>query len=134
MVAFLFSCSPEKRLSRLIRKYPQLVDSDTIKRLDTVIVNGTQHDTIFRSSITKDTVVIRENNLTVKYYNDGKTTYLKGVCDTIKIIREVPFIVNTVSPIKEVHVMRWWDYIIYAIAGLAILFVILDSLAHKLSK
>jgi len=141
MVAFLFSCSPERKLKRankklvqIIQQYPLLVQSDTIFRHDTLIAAKTQHDTIFRSTITKDTVIIRENNLTVKYYNDGKTTYLKGVCDTIKIIREVPFIVNTVSPVKEVHVMKWYDYILYSIAFLAILFVVLDRVAHKLSK
>lgn len=134
LLSSIFACSPEKRLSRLVRKYPQLVHSDTIKRIDTVVFKGSQHDTIFRTQITKDTVIIRENNLTVKYFNDGKTTYLKGVCDTIRIIREVPFIVNTVSPVKEVHVMRWWDWIVYVIAGLALLFVVLDRIAHRISK
>lgn len=96
-VIFLCGCSPQKRLQRLISKHPELINTDTVYRNDTTIINGTQIDTVFKSGITKDTLIIRENNLTIKYFNDGKTTYIKGKVDTITIIKKMPYVVNSVS-------------------------------------
>lgn len=93
----LYSCSAEKRLSRIIRNNPQLVKQDTIWKLDTTIVNGVQHDTIIKTGITTDTLVIKEKHLTYKYFNNGKTVYLKGICDTVVITKKIPYIVNSVS-------------------------------------
>ena len=96
-VILLCSCSPQKRLNRLVAKHPELINRDTIYRNDTTIINGTIVDTVFKSGITKDTIIIKENNLTIKYFNDGKTTYIKGKVDTITVIKKVPLIVNSVS-------------------------------------
>lgn len=96
-VILLCGCSPQKRLNRLISKHPELINRDTIYRNDTTIINGTIIDTVFKSGITKDTIIIKENNLTIKYFNDGKTTYIKGKVDTITVIKKVPLIVNSVS-------------------------------------
>lgn len=131
MAISLFACSPEKRLSRLIASHPELVQHDTIIRIDTTIVTGVQHDTIFTTQITKDTITIVDKQLTIRYYNDGKTTYLKGVCDTVKIIEKEPVYINSVNPVKEVHIIKWWDWLAYAISILAILFIILDRLAAR---
>lgn len=127
----LISCSPEKRLARLVNKHPELIQRDTVFTSDTTIVQGVVHDTIFKTQITKDTITIIDRQLTYKYYNNGKTTYLKGECKTDTIIKEVPLIVNSVNPVKEVHVIKWWDWLSYAISLLAIAFVILDRMAAR---
>lgn len=131
LISILFSCSPQKRLSRLVRLHPELVKSDTIMVHDTTIVLGVVHDTIFRTQITKDTITIIDKQLTIKYYNDGKTTYLKGKCDTVWSIKEIPVTVHSVSPVKEVYVVRWWDWLSRAIALLAILFIVFDQFAAR---
>jgi hypothetical protein len=74
-----------------------LIKRDTVYRNDTTIINGTIIDTVFKSGITKDTIIIKENNLTIKYFNDGKTTYIKGKVDTVTVIKKIPFIVNSVN-------------------------------------
>ena len=96
-VILLCGCSPQKRLNRLVAKHPELINRYTIYRNDTTIINGTIIDTVFKSGITKDTIIIKENNLTIKYFNDGKTTYIKGKVDTITVIKKVPLIVNSVN-------------------------------------
>ena len=96
-IIFMCSCSPQKRLNRLLSKHPELVTTDTVYKNDTTVVFGTQIDTVILSGVTVDTVVIHDKQLTVKYYNNGKTVYLKGVCDTIVKIKKVISTVNTVS-------------------------------------
>lgn len=109
----LFSCSPEKRLARLIDNHPELIKHDTIMRMDTTIIPGIAHDTIFKSTITRDTMVIKDHQLTIRYYNDGKTTYLKGVCDTVWAIKEVPVAVNSINPVDHSHSATKWDTFCY---------------------
>ena len=52
-VALLFSCSPQKRLNRLVKKYPHLteVSIDTIRVVDTFIVQ--QYDTTLINNFIK---------------------------------------------------------------------------------
>jgi len=59
----LFSCSPQKRLHRLVKKHPELTRVDTIKIQDTIIVPGIKTDTVFSSSLLNDTVTITKENL-----------------------------------------------------------------------
>ena len=96
-IIFMCSCSPQKRLNRLLSKHPELVTTDTVYKNDTTVVFGTQIDTVILSGVTVDTLVIREKQLEIKYFNNGKTVYLKGVCDTIVKVKKVISTVNTVS-------------------------------------
>lgn len=125
---FLASCSPQARLSNLLKRHPELVKTNTVYRKDTIIVHGATTDTVFRTQVTKDTVIIRENNLTVKYYNDGKTIYLKGKCDTVRIIREVPYQVNTIEATPETFWEKAWrktkDFLIILMLGAILILVI----------
>lgn len=92
------SCSPEKRIARILKNNPHLIKSDTITRLDTIISQSVSRDTTFFYN-TKDSVIIREGRLIMKYfYNDhDSTVYLQGQCLPDTIIREIPIQVNSVS-------------------------------------
>lgn len=132
------SCSPEHKLKRANRKLaklielnPQLVKSDTIYKKDTTIVYGVTRDTVFKNTITKDTIVIREKHLEIKYYNDGKNVYIKGKCDTVYIIKELPIAVNTVRPVKYTNKLNWWQKTLIVIGGSAIVFIVLDQIAAR---
>lgn len=100
---------------------------DTIYKQDTTIVNGVQHDTTFVNTYSTDTITIVDKQLKIKYVNDGKKVYLKGICDTIRIIKEVPLMVNSVNPIRYItEPTKWWQWVLYVIAVLALVFVALD--------
>ena len=94
----LFSCSPQKRLARLIKNNPDLVKSDTVKVHDTTFVKAIHTDTIIKSGITHDTVTIVKDKLVIKYFNNGKTVYLGGDVKRDTIVKEIPVVVNTVTP------------------------------------
>lgn len=92
---FLLSgCSCEKKLLRIKKKCPELVQKDTVKIRDTIYTMVSEKDTIFHYN-SKDTVIIKEGKLTVKYFYNTKDSlvYISGKCDTIRIIKEynVPY-------------------------------------------
>lgn len=123
---FLISCSPEKRLARLVKSHPHLVSRDTIFRQDTTIIAEVWRDTVFTHTISKDTLVIREKHLEIKYYNDGKNVYLKGKCDTVFVVKEIPVVVNSVNPVTEVNKLTWWQKALMLTGVLALIFIVLD--------
>lgn len=101
ILAALFSCSPSKRLSRLILKHPELVKSDTTYISDTTVINQIRVDTSFKNEISRDTTTITKERLTIKYYNRGDTIFWSSKVEADTIIKEIPVIVNTVTPVKE---------------------------------
>lgn len=134
LAVLIISCTPQKRLNRLIKHHPELIQNDTILKMDTTVVNGVQHDTVFTTTITRDTIVIKDKQLTIKYYNDGKTTYLKGVCDTVKIIKEVPVVVNKIEATIE-EVAPWYDkYIFRPLASIGLIFLLLLLFGLRIKK
>lgn len=105
LLILLASCSPEKHLARFLHRHPGLVKTDTVWVKDTVTVFGTRTDTIIKIW-QKDTVIIKKDQLTIKYFmRNDSTVYLEGKCDTVTIIREVPVTVSSVS-VQEVPSFR----------------------------
>ena len=90
-ILFLFSCSPQKRLNRIVRKHPELVKTDTIVVRDTIrdtisiTTELVRLDTIFSLNEIHDTITITKDNLTIRYYYDTvhDKVYISGECDTI---------------------------------------------------
>jgi len=117
-----YSCTCERKLDKVLKKCPELLVNDTIKILDTIVVNGVQKDTIF-NYLVKDTVIIREGGLTMKYFYNthDSTIYLSGKCDTIYIpyTKDIP--VNQIIN-EDSKGFNWW--MVCAI-GLAILLIFL---------
>ena len=107
-IVMMCACSPQKRLNRLISNHPELIKNDTIYKNDTTVIFGATTDTVILDGVTKDTIIIREKQLTVKYYNDGTTVYIKGVCDTIIKIKKVIQTINTVTVQKLTKQQRFW--------------------------
>ena len=94
VTALMVSCAAEKKLARLVKKHPELLQHDTIVKIDTVTITTMRvdHDTTFLEK-SADTVTIRKDNLTVRYVRLHDSIYLSGTCDTIEktVIREVGF-------------------------------------------
>jgi hypothetical protein len=116
LLAILFSCSPQKRLNRLLKKHPELVQTDTIWKTDTVIVEAVKIDTTFKFK--HDTITIVEDRLTVKTffnYHDS-TIYISAKCKSDTIIREIPVQVQTISAKPTTD----WNLILLIILGILV--------------
>ena len=96
LILILFSCSPIKRHQRLVRKYPFVHTTDSVKLIDTIrlTTNKVISDTVVHENYLLDTIVLTKDNLTVKVLRFRDSIYINGECDTIfveKIIeRNIP--------------------------------------------
>ena len=104
---FLNSCSCDYHLRKAKSKCGYTTKTDTVYRNDTTFINRVTKDTVF-NYYSRDTVVIKEGRLTMKYFYNShdSTVYLKGQCDTVRIVKQIPVQVNT-TEIKQ----SWLSYI-----------------------
>jgi len=120
IVLFLFSCSPEKRLARMIKKYPQLITKDTLYYKDTIYIKGSQVDSVFLFN--GDTVVIRDSAMIIKYYYNTLTreNYIKGevIADTIYREKKIPY---EKVILKQSDIPRWIKIVLAIIAAMLLL-------------
>lgn len=102
-----YSCTCERKLDHVLKKCPSLIKGDTITIHDTIVINGVQKDTIFHY-LQKDTVIIKEGGLTMRYYYNthDSTIYLSGKCDTVFV--PVKYEVPTSAIINEDSGFNWW--------------------------
>lgn len=130
-IALLSACTPQKRLSRLITKFPHLVQNDTIIARDTVevVVPSVELDTLFSVKELHDTVTIEKDNLVYRTWIVNDTVYVSAKCDTVKIRVpvEIPVEVEKVCP-QEENTLQWW---FFAGAGLLLLIIIIALLARR---
>ena len=128
----LFACTPQRRFTRLIDKYPHLLTTDTLIIHDTVKVEVPKvvHDTLisqhFFTQITRDTLVLQKERLTVKIFHDTikQNVYIRGECDTITVEK----IVERKIPIKYYEKTPTWKKIINWALLAAIILAILYGL------
>ena len=129
ILLILSSCSPIKRHSRLVRKYPFVHTTDSVKLIDTIrlTTNKVVSDTIVHESLLFDTVIVTKDNLTVKVVKIRDSVYINGECDTIfidKVIeRKIP--VKYYETKNEINL----SLLIWVISlGLIILFYVLNKM------
>ncbi|MBC8436719.1 hypothetical protein H8D85_00180, partial [bacterium] len=70
LLYFLFSCTPQRRLNRLLTNHPQLLEKDTIIVKDTVVVQNYNYDTTTIIRLHDTTTVINNERVVLKYYYD----------------------------------------------------------------
>jgi len=122
LILILISCSPIKRHSRLVKKFPYVHTVDSIKLIDTIrlITNKVVSDTVIHERMLFDTIILNKDNLTVRVLKIRDSIYINAQCDTIfidkVIIRNIP-----IKYYKETN-STWW---IWFVAGLILVILIL---------
>jgi hypothetical protein len=121
----LVGCSPQKKLQRLIKKHPELVEIkyDTITLRDTIYIQNYIHDTINEIRLHDTTIIVNNEKTFARYFYDTlrQEIYHEIECkgDTVYYYKEIPYKVEKVV-FKE---LSWWQKyrtIIYIILGLLI--------------
>lgn len=135
LVLLLIACSPQKRLNRLINKYPELLETkiDTIVVRDTIVIEN--YDTTVLSKLIKSdsTIVIDNSKVFLKYYYDTlrQEIHHQVECfgDTIFFYKEVPYKVEKVV-FKE---LTWWQqykHLILIFALLILALIVLKKVSN----
>jgi len=107
LICLIVSCSPQKRLNRLLTNHPELTQLDTIIVRDTIVVETYMHDTTTIIRLHDTTTVINNERVVLKYFYDT----LREI-----IYHDVECIGDTVYTEKLITVERavfkelsWWE-------------------------
>jgi hypothetical protein len=113
LIALVISCTPQRRLERLLRKHPELTSIDSIIIHDTirVIVPEVRVDTIVTLEQLYDTVYLEQEQLKVKVWMDKyHKVYIQGKCDTVYIdkvvTRKIPIRIYEKTPLWK-KILNW---------------------------
>ena len=121
LICLIVGCSPQKRLNRLLTKYPNLTEQDTIVVRDTIMVERYIHDTTTVLEFHDTTTVINNERVILKYFHDTLTKeihhYVECKGDTVYMEKLVPI---EKAVFRE---LSWWDkykeflYIVLVLIG-----------------
>ena len=124
ITVLLFSCSPIKRHSRLVKKFPYVHTVDSVKLIDTVrlFTTAVEVDTVVEYTALLDGVTIKKDNLTLEVIKIRDSIYINGSCDTIFL----DSIVERMVPIKYYETIDnsktpWFLYLILVLLVLMLL-------------
>lgn len=106
-VLIIVGCSPQKRLQRLIRKHPELVQTDTIQLTDTFISKAIQADTTYIFTGSTDTILLEKERLRVEIIRNTDTLYISGSVAPDTIIKTREIITEKLKVIKECPIEAW---------------------------
>ena len=123
LVFLLISCSPQKRLNRLITKYPSLVELDTILVRDTVVVENYNYDTTTLIRTHDTTVVINNKKVVLKYFYD---TLRETIYHDVECIGDTVYTEKLITVEKAVfRELSWWEkYKEFIYIGLVLILVL----------
>lgn len=105
----MVGCGSQWHLRKAIKKDPSILLTDTITVVDTVtfITETIRVDSTF--IVSRDTVIIIKDKLTIKHFIHNDSVYIWGECegDTIVQIREIHIPVDR----WRVPDKRWFEYL-----------------------
>ena len=126
-IVLLASCSPVRRHARLIKRYPYLIQTDTVVLVDTlsILVPKVQTDTVMLLDsfivALKDTIVIERDKLKVRITQIHDSIYIDAKCDTVYMDK----IIERKIPVKYYETKNKFCIKTYIISMIAICLVLL---------
>ena len=134
IILLLASCSPIKRFTRLIEKYPYLITTDTVVIKDTITlyVPEVTTDTVVTIQQLTDTITLTKERVTVRawYVPKEKKVYIQGKCDPIYVTK----IVERKIPVRYYEKYPWWKKLANNLLANFIIFVVLYTLYRIYKK
>ena len=133
LVFLIVACSPIKRFTRLVEKYPYLLTVDSVIIHDTIsiYIPKVEVDTVVTIEQLIDTVIVTKDRVTVKtwYVPKEKKVYVQGKCDPIYITK----VVEKKIPVKYYDKTPWWKKLLNNTLAIFIIFAIV-YFAYKLYR
>jgi hypothetical protein len=134
LLIVITACSPTKRFTRLITKYPYLITTDTVVIKDTITlyVPEVKTDTVVTIQQLTDTITLTKDRVTVKawYVPKEKKVYIEGKCDPIYVTK----IVERKIPVKYYEKYPWWKKLLNNLLAIFIIFALLYAMHRAIKK
>jgi hypothetical protein len=121
LVAVMVSCSPQKKLNRLLKKHPELIVKDTVNIKDTIITESVKHDTLLNWNTLYDTAYIEKDKLRIKVVRVNDSIFIRGECVGDTIYYEKQVLVDKIIQQKSEQ-NKWFNKLLFV---LMLIFVIL---------
>ncbi len=120
----LVGCSPQERLNRLITRYPDLSQRDTLVIRDTIVIKTHNQDTITLLEFHDTTTVINNERVVLKYFYD---TLREVIHHEVKCLGDTVYTEKLVTVEKAVfRELSWWDkYKEFIYIGLVLMMVLI---------
>jgi len=122
LLSLMVSCSATWHVNRAVKKDSSILEKDTIVFTDSihVITKEVTHDSTF--IVSKDTVTIIKDNLTIRHFYHNDSVWIYGECASDTIVRWKTFEV----PVERIVINnpwfpRWMWLLIGVLAVLAVL-------------
>ena len=129
LILLLVSCSPQKRLNRLITKNPDLIQLDTLIVRDTIVIESFNYDTVTTFKYSDTTIIVNTEKVLARYYYD---TLRQEIWHEIECKEDTIFYEKLVPVEKVVYkeLSFWEKYetLIYILLALFVLLVIYKKL------
>jgi hypothetical protein len=122
LLLLLSSCTPQRRLERLLKKHPELTNVDSVVIRDTIriIVPKVRIDTVVNIEELWDTIYLEKDQLAVKVWRDRyNKVYIQGQCDTVFVEK----IIDRKVPVKIYEETPLWKKVFYWILAIIIAFL-----------
>lgn len=134
ILLLLTACSPQKRFTHLIEKYPYLLTQDTLIIHDTInlYIPEVHTDTVVTLRELIDTITLTKDRVTVKtwYVPTEKKVYIQGKCDPVYITK----IVERKIPVKYYEKYPFWKKLLNNILAFFIIFVLIYILYRTMKS
>lgn len=129
LILLLVSCSPQKRLNRLITKNPDLIQLDTLIVRDTIVIESFNYDTVTTFKYSDTTIIVNTEKVLARYYYD---TLRQEIWHEIECKEDTIFYEKLVPVEKVVYkeLSFWEKYqtLIYILLAMFVLLVIYKKL------
>ena len=122
LLCIFASCTPQKRINRLVKKHPHLIQKDTIKVIDTIIIESVQYDTNTIFIPHKTVEVINNEKVRLQYRYDTITNHIyhEVECKGDTLIREVVVPVEKYNITNDYSFIKWIVFLLIAGMGLVV--------------
>jgi hypothetical protein len=122
VLVVLCSCTPQRRLERLLKKHPELTHVDSVIIHDTIriTVPKVRIDTVIEIEELWDTLYLEKDQLKITIWRDRyNKIYVQGQCDTVYIEK----IINRKVPVRLYEETPIWKKVFYWILAIIIAFL-----------
>ena len=107
LLYLFFSCTPQRRLNRLLTNHPELLEKDTIVVRDTVVVENYNYDTTTIIRLHDTTTVINNERVILKYYYD---TLREVIYHDVECLGDTVYTEKLITVEKAVfRELSWWE-------------------------